>query len=117
MDQVKLIELAMNASACKSLRALAEITEIDVGSLSRWAKDEREITLEGVLILAKLASLKPEAVAGQVVKPRTNSKLLRQVLKEWAKVAAALLLSAAAPHADAGIQFHNAPQPVYYVKY
>jgi transcriptional regulator with XRE-family HTH domain len=96
MIQKELIDAAMTASQITSLRGLAKETGIDVGSLSKWANGEREITLEGALILAKMAELRPEAIAGQMVKPRTNSRILKQVLKDWAKVAAALLFCTSA---------------------
>ena len=110
VNQKDLIDAAMEATGKHSLRTLAEHTGLDFGNLSKWRKDDREITLEAALILAKAAGLEPRHVAGLIVKPRTDSPQLRQLLKEWSKVAAALILTTIAlPHSTNA----NESQKVY----
>ena len=118
MNQRDLIEAAMEATGKRTLRTLADYTGLDFGNLSKWRKDDREITLEAALILAKAAGLEPRHVAGLVVKPRTDSPQLRQLLKEWSKVAAALLIATSAvPHSAKAncVEVHKYMSTQFYI--
>jgi len=93
MDAAELVQAAQTATQSPSLRALAQRAGLDHAQISKWQRGELQITLEGALILARLANLKPEAIAGKLVVPRTDSPVLREILKAWSKIAALLLVT------------------------
>lgn len=98
MDTSDLINAAMRATGTTSLGQLAAKADLSKAQLSKWSREELPLTMEGAFILAKLAGMRPERIAGLLVTPRTGSKVLHTLMREWARIAASIIVAIAATY-------------------